>query len=251
MKRFIMVSYALLAYAIGSASIVALMLFLADIPIWKTVSQGKNIPFNGSWFSNFTVVLVYFALHSIMARPAFKRWWTGFVSTKIERATYVLVAGITTLLLIWCWTPFTAVIWDLSDTVYANIIYGFFALGWVIGILSTFILDHLSFFGIKQSFNKADPIQQTQQTLIVKYLYKFVRHPISLGWFIVFWSTPIMTAGHLLLAVSASLYILIVTPIEEADLIEEIGDEYRNYQKSTGKFLPVIIRPRNAQRSER
>lgn len=237
-----MLGYALITYATGMASIIALMLFLADVPIWKTVNQGEIAWANSGWHSNIVIVSVYFAIHSIMARPAFKRWWTRFVSPNLERATYILISGITTLVLIWCWQPVTALIWDIRETPYANLIYGIYGLGWLIGVSSTFVLDHLSFFGIKQSFTIVSPAKQSQLPFTIKFLYRFVRHPISLGWFIVFWAAPLMTAGHFILACMASLYIILVTPIEESDLVSEIGEEYVRYQKEVGKFLPVVGR---------
>jgi protein-S-isoprenylcysteine O-methyltransferase Ste14 len=71
-------------------------------------------------------------------------------------------------------------------------------------------------------------------------LYKAVRHPLYLGFAIAFWATPVMSWGHLLLAVGMTIYILIAIGHEERDLIAMFGDEYRAYRRRVGMLVPGL-----------
>ncbi len=173
-----------------------------------------------------------------MARPVFKNWWTQFVPKPVERSTYVLLANLALCLLFWQWRPMTGVIWQVDNSVLATILWALFALGWLLVLLSTFIIDHLDLFGMRQVYLHLQEQTPAPPEFKIKMFYKFVRHPLLLGFIIAFWATPTMTAGHLLFAAVTTAYILIAIQFEERDLIAVFGDTYRDYRKKVSMIIP-------------
>ncbi len=231
-------TYALLAYVVGMASLLWLAGFLINIVVPKTVDFGPSAPLPSGYFTNIVIVIAYLAVHSVMARPGFKKWWTTIVPEAVERATYVLIAGATTFLLVWLWQPLPETVWRIDNIAFVAAIYALYGTGWLMMLLATFNIDHWSFFGVRQVWNAVLGRSAKAAPFTARFLYGAVRHPISLGWLIVFWATPQMSHGHLLLAVSVSIYIAVITPIEEADLVAELGDDYINYKKRVRAILP-------------
>ena len=230
--------YAVLAYVVGIVSFVWLMGFLINVHVPKTIDAGPGVPLAGGYFTNAAMLAAYLVVHSIMARPWFKKWWTKFIPQPIERATYVLIAGATLILLMWAWQPLPESVWRMENAVLVGGIYTLYGLGWLMMLLATFNIDHWSFFGLRQVWNAVLERSARSAPFTARFLYGVVRHPISLGWLIVFWATPQMSAGHLLMAASVSIYIAIATPIEEADLIAELGEDYASYRKRVRAILP-------------
>ena len=236
--RFLYSVYAVLAYLIGMGSLIWLIAFLANIVVPKTVDAGPIAPLPQSYLTNFVVVAAYLLIHSVMARSWFKRWWTRFIPPALERATYVLIAGVTTFLLVWAWQPMPQTVWHLESPALVGAIYAIYAFGWVMMLVASFNIDHFSFFGLRQMWNAVSGRPAKAVPFTARFLFAIVRHPISLGWLTVFWATPHMSVGHLLLAVCVSVYIGVVTPIEESDLVTELGEEYVNYKKRVRAILP-------------
>jgi protein-S-isoprenylcysteine O-methyltransferase Ste14 len=174
-----------------------------------------------------------------MARPGFKRLWTRVVPTELERSAYVLIASAVLALLMWQWRPIPSpVLWH-ADAAWSV------ALGWsvmVLGVLvllwATFLIDHFELFGLQQGWNTLRGRALREPAFVTPYLYKIVRHPIYLGWLLIFWGAPTMTAGHLLFATAMSGYILVALRFEERDLAEHIGEPYRRYRQQVPALLP-------------
>lgn len=238
MPRLLYPLYALVAYAIGLASILYLVGFIADLWVPKTINAGPAAALPAGAWTNVAVLAAFLVLHSVMARPAFKARWTRLVPESLERATYILVSGLTTFALAWAWQPMPAVVWDAGDGATAMSLYAVQALGWLTIVLATFNIDHFAFFGLRQAWDRFHQRRHQPAPFTARFLYGLVRHPISLGWLLVFWSTPRMTEGHLLFAGVMTAYIALVTPLEERDLVDAIGDDYRRYRRRVRAFLP-------------
>ena len=177
--------------------------------------------------------------HSVMARQGFKRWWTRIVPPSVERSTYVLVASFALLLLYWQWQPIPALVWTVHNPTAAAVLEGIFWLGWVVLVASTFLLSHFELFGLSQVFARLFGKQPSEAKFRAPLLYRHVRHPIYLGVLLAVWATPAMTVGHLLFSVVITGYILIGIQLEERDLIEQFGDQYRRYRQHAPMLVPL------------
>lgn len=238
MKKILYSAYAIFAYAIGMASILFLMGFLLDFLVPKSINAGPSAPLPATMLVNIAILAAFLIPHSVMARPWFKSWWTRTIPPMLERATYILVSGVSMLLMMWAWQPMPETLWQIEHPLLQTVIYGFYAAAVLMLVLATFNIDHFSFFGLRQVWDHVLGRTARQVPFSARFLYGVVRHPISLGWMILFWSTPHMTVGHLLFAACMSIYIVIVTPIEEADLIAALGDDYRHYKMRVRGFIP-------------
>ena len=173
-----------------------------------------------------------------MARKFFKRWFTQIIPAAIERSTYVLLAGLVLILLFWQWRPIPTIVWQFTSPAAVMALIGLAALGWITVFLSTALINHFELFGLQQVLlnligkNAAEPRFRTP------LLYKIVRHPLYLGFIIAFWAMPVMTAGHLVFSLIATFYILAGIALEEHDLIELFGDEYRRYRQRVAMLVP-------------
>jgi methanethiol S-methyltransferase len=188
---------------------------------------------------NLMLLGVFAIQHSVMARPAFKRWWTRFIPKPIERSTYVLAATSALALMLWQWRPIdTPVMWNVVEQGGVVAINVVFWLGWLVMLTSTFLINHFELFGLRQSSAGLFGLRSPDPTFRTPFIYRHVRHPIYLGFLLAFWATPRMTAGHLLFAVGNTLYVLIGIAFEERDLLTQFGDEYRHYRDEVGMLLP-------------
>jgi len=206
----------------------------------KTIDSGTAAPLAEALVVNVILLAIFALQHSVMARPGFKRWWTRLVPEPVERSTYVLFATSALALLCWQWRPITdPVIWSVDNLAAAAMLDAIFWLGWGLLLLSTFLINHFELFGLRQVLARLFGWNLPRPEFKTPFLYRRVRHPIYLGFLLGFWSTPVMTAGHLLFAIATAGYILIGIYFEERDLIALFGDQYRRYRRQVGMLIPL------------
>lgn len=235
--------YGVVCYAIFFAALVYLIGFLANFMVPKGIDAGMVTSFGLALTINIGLMLVFGLQHSVMARPGFKAAWTKIVPKPAERSTYVLFTSAALILMYWQWRPMTGVIWQADAMWLQYALWGLFALGVLIVLASTFIIDHFDLFGLRQVFLRLLGKPYTDVPFRVTFFYKFVRHPLYLGWFLTFWATPSMTVGHLLFAIGMSGYILIAVQYEERDLAKFLGQRYIDYKKRVPAFIPGLGKP--------
>jgi methanethiol S-methyltransferase len=193
---------------------------------------------------NVLLLAAFGVQHSVMARPAFKAWWTRFVPSTIERSTYVWLSSAVLVLLYWQWRTMPAVIWDVWQPAGRTALWALFWLGWAIALAATFMVSHFDLFGLRQVYLAWRGKPYTHIGFHARLLYRLVRHPLMLGFLIAFWAAPTLTAGHLLFSVAMTGYILIATQLEERDLVAALGDEYRDYRREVPRLVPLRRPPR-------
>jgi methanethiol S-methyltransferase len=216
-------------YAIG---------FMSDLVVPKGIDTGAESSVFEALAVNLALMLLFAVQHSVMARKGFKQWLTQFIPKSVERSTYVLFASLTLLLLFWQWRPMPTVVWQIEEPEMAATVAILSFIGWVIVFTSTFLINHFELFGLHQVANNLTGKQMPMPTFRTPLFYNFVRHPIYLGFIIAFWAAPTMSVGHLLFAVTTTAYIFVGILLEERDLIDMFGDEYRRYKERVSMLLP-------------
>jgi len=238
MGRTLTLAYGVVSYLVFLASFLYAIGFVGNLFVPKSIDSGMRGSLPVAVFAD-TLLLALFAIpHSVMARPAFKRWWTRIVPPAVERSTYVLTSSLLLGLLYWQWLPIPSVLWDLTNPKGRFFLHVVFWVGWVIVLLSTFLISHFDLFGLRQVYLHASARPYTPVGFKYRGLYRYVRHPIMLGFLLAFWATPTMTAGHLLFAGATTAYILIALQLEERDLVSFHGEQYRAYQQQVRMLLP-------------
>lgn len=243
MKKILGFIYGTLAYLLFLGVFVYLIGFVGNILVPKSVDSGTSLVLDASIGVAVAVdvaLLALFALqHSIMARGWFKRAWTRVVPSHLERSTYVLAATLVLALVMWGWQPLPDTVWSVESPVAATVLTGMFWAGWGILLLSTFLIDHFRLFGLKQVWNHLRGTASEPPSFQTPVLYRYVRHPLYLGFLLAFWSTPDMTVGRLLFAGVWTSWILMAIRLEEKDLVRFHGDAYREYRERVPMLVPV------------
>ena len=232
--------YGVLAYGLFLGAFGYAIAFVGGFLVPRTVDAGG--PAGSAVLAvvvNAAVLLLFAAQHSVMARPAFKRWWTRFVPAPIERSTYVLLASLALVLVFVAWRPIPAVVWDVEAAGLRAALWTLFGIGWGIVFLATFMIGHADLFGLAQVWRQLRSARAPEDGFRVPGFYRLVRHPIMTGFLIAFWATPTMTAGHLLFALATTGYILLGVWLEERDLVARFGARYLEYRRRVPAFFPV------------
>jgi protein-S-isoprenylcysteine O-methyltransferase Ste14 len=178
--------------------------------------------------------------HSVTARPAFKRLLTRVVPEAAERSTYVLFSSLALILLFWQWRPMGGIVWDVENAVAKSLLHAGFAFGWLLVLITTFLINHFDLFGLRQVWKHFRGLERRPLKFVTPGPYKLVRHPLYVGWLCAFWFTPTMTVAHLVFAIATTAYILIAIRLEERDLVDVHGTDYIEYLKRTPMLVPSL-----------
>jgi len=239
MGAFFSLCYGLIVYPVFLATFLYAIGFAGNIVVPKSIDMGPTDQPILSLVIDLLLLSLFAIQHSVMARRTFKRWWTRIVPPAVERSTYVLAASLTLALLCWQWRPISEpVIWRVESAAGAQILWAVFWLGWAMLLMSTFLINHFELFGLRQVFAHMAGRQLPEPEFRTPLLYRYVRHPIYLGFLLGFWAAPVMTAGHLLFSIATTGYILVGIWFEERDLVAQFGDRYRRYRDQVGMLLP-------------
>lgn len=240
MKRILVFIYAVICYLIFFATFIWMVLFLGDFKAFvpTTVNSGGSESLFPALYINLGLIALFGIQHTVMARKAFKEWWLKVVPKPMERSTYVLFSSLVIILLLWFWQPVTQPIWQVETTWISLILQWGFWLGWLILLLSTFMISHFNLFGLEQAYQYLKDNTPEAPRFMEPGLYNYVRHPLMLGFLIAFWSTPVMTVGQLVFSSGMTAYIIIGVYFEEKALVRQFGEEYRNYRSRVPKFIP-------------
>jgi protein-S-isoprenylcysteine O-methyltransferase Ste14 len=241
MKRLAFFLYGVLSYAVFLATFLYAIGFVGG---FLTPTFLDGVPVLPLWQALVidTLLLGLFAVqHSVMARPAFKRWWTRFVPEPVERSTYVLASSLALIALFAHWQPLGGVIWDVQDQLGRIVLYALFAFGWGLVLVTTFLINHFDLFGLRQVWLQLLGRPYTPLRFVTPGPYRLVRHPLYVGWFFAFWATPTMTAAHLVFAVATTAYILIAIQLEERDLVDAHGPDYAEYRRRVPMLIPRLF----------
>ncbi|GGD78484.1 methanethiol S-methyltransferase [Croceicoccus mobilis] len=239
-RPFVMI-YAAICYAAFFALFLLFLGFVGNFPMLPfTVDRGPIAHIGVALATDVGLIGLFGIQHSLMARKSFKAAWTRIIPPEMERSTYVLSSSLVLLVLMLLWRPVPAYVWHVEMPVLVAGLQALFALGWLLVLFSTFLINHFELFGLHQAWahwrGKEMPHPKLRQPL----LYKIVRHPLYLGFFIAIWATPYMSVGHLVLAAGLSSYMLVAIPMEERDLVDVFGKDYEDYRNRVGMITPRL-----------
>jgi methanethiol S-methyltransferase len=238
--RIAALTYGVVCYALFFATFLYLIAFVADLAVPKTIETGATTDVGRAFLVDVFLLVLFGLQHSMMARPRFKDWWTRYVPRAVERSTYVLASSVALIALMALWQPIGATVWHAESEVGRGLLRGLFLLGVGTVLYSTFLIDHFDLFGLRQVVLHFRGRDYSEKRFVMPVLYRFVRHPLYVGWITTFWVTPSMSAGHFLFALVMTSYILVAIPLEERDLAAHHGEPYRRWRDATPAFVPRL-----------
>jgi methanethiol S-methyltransferase len=236
--RLVAFLYGIASYIVFFVTFLYAIGFVSGFVVPKDIDTGTAVPIVEALVVDILLMSLFAVQHSVMARTPFKNWWTQYVPKSVERTTYVLLASLTLVLLFWQWRPIPAIVWQIGDPQAAMGITVLSLVGWLIVLISTFLINHFELFGLQQVANNLLDRPTPAPRFRTPLFYRLVRHPIYLGFIIAFWAAPVMTAGHLLFSVVTTTYIVVAIRWEERDLVEVFGDDYRRYKNRVSMLVP-------------
>jgi protein-S-isoprenylcysteine O-methyltransferase Ste14 len=235
-------------YALFFACFLYAIAWIGNFPVApKTIDSGEPGPLALALMVNLALLSLFAVQHSVMARPAFKRVWTKIVPEPAERPTYVLASTLALVALFAFWQPIGGTVWAVTSPVGSLALQALYFVGWGMLLYATALIDHFDLFGLRQAWLGFRGRPYTSHPFATPGMYAHVRHPLYVSWAIIFWSTPVMSVGHLLFAAVATAYMVVAVFFEERDLVAHFGDAYRRYQEATPKYVPRIARRRMAR----
>ncbi|TLY49006.1 MAG: isoprenylcysteine carboxylmethyltransferase family protein [Gammaproteobacteria bacterium] len=238
MSRLLALFYGFVCYLAFLATFLYAIAFVSGFAP-KHIDNGATAPFVIALTLDLALLGLFAVQHSGMARPAFKRWWTRFVPESIERSTYVLVSSLALIVLFWQWRPLPQLLWQVDGELARAAMYALAALGWLLVLSSSFLINHFDLFGLRQVWSFANRRTAPDTPFVTRAFYRIVRHPLMLGFLIAFWATPTMSVGHLLFTLMTTGYIVVAVKfLEERDLVAQLGETYRDYQRRVPMLLP-------------
>ena len=238
LKRVVVFVYGVASYGVFFATFLYAVGFIGNLVVPKTMDSPSRMPFLYALGIDVLLLGIFAVQHSVMARPWFKRAWTRIVPEPAERSTYVLFSSLALIALFAFWQPLGGMVWDIQNPTARMVMYQLFGLGFGLVLIATFLINHFDLFGLRQVWLYLIGKPYTQLTFRTPLFYKYIRHPLYVGWFMAFWFTPTMTGAHLLFAVMTTVYILMAIRWEESDLIESHGEQYIQYRESVPMFIP-------------
>jgi protein-S-isoprenylcysteine O-methyltransferase Ste14 len=243
MKRLPVFLYGLASYAVFFVVFLYGIGFIGNFWVPKSMDSPREVSLTTALLVNLGLLGLFAVQHSVMARPWFKRWWTRIVPESAERSTYVLFSSLCLAVLFWYWQPMGGVIWDIESPAGINAMYIVYGAGWLLLLYTTFLINHFDLFGLRQGWLHLRGKPYTSVPFRSPWLYRQVRHPLYVGWLMIFWATPIMTVAHLLFAIMTTAYILVGIQFEEHDLMNA-HPEYREYRRTVPMLIPFSKRAR-------
>jgi protein-S-isoprenylcysteine O-methyltransferase Ste14 len=241
-KRICIFLYGLASYAVFFATFLYAVGFIGNFAVPRTLDSAPSREIGVSLLIDLALLGLFAIQHSVMARPAFKRWFTRVVPESAERSTYVLASSLALIALFALWQPLGGEVWTVSDAVARGALWGAFVFGWLLVLVATFLINHFDLFGLRQVWLQLLGRPYTHLPFGTPVLYRYVRHPLYVGWFFAFWATPTMTLSHLVFAIMTTAYILVAIQFEERDLTAHFGDRYRDYKARVPMLVPFTKR---------
>lgn len=238
LKRAAVLAYGVMVYTMFLGVFLYMVGFLGNILVPRSIDSAAVGSLGMALLINALLLVLFGLQHSVMARPTFKRWWTRIVPEPMERSTYMLFTNLALMLLMWQWRPMGGVIWDIQNPVARGALYALFACGWLIVLITTFLINHFDLFGLRQSWLYFRGRACRPLGFVTPGPYRWVRHPLYVGWITVFWAAPTMTISHLLFAVGLTAYILIAIVFEERDLVRSHIGDYARYRREVPMLIP-------------
>jgi protein-S-isoprenylcysteine O-methyltransferase Ste14 len=240
MMRWLFFTYGVCCHLLFLATFAYLAGFVGNLVVPKAIDTPSSASLAGALAINLGLIVLFGLQHSLMARPAFKRVWVRIIPEPIERSTYVLFSCVVTVLLVWLWQGIDLPVWDVQQPLARTLLWGLFAAGWLLVPLVTLMIDHFDLFGTRQVWFFLQGREYEPPAFGIVGLYKWVRHPLYIGWALAFWVTPTMTLGHLLFASSLTAYMVLASKLEERDLVRAHGPQYEDYQRRVRAFVPGL-----------